>query len=44
MKPETFPSHQGAGAGAMYLVKLQWGFTWERGEFRPGLRPETLKP
>lgn len=24
----------GAGAGAMYLVKLQWGFTWERGEFR----------
>lgn len=24
----------GCGAGAIYMVKLEWGFTWERGEYR----------
>lgn len=24
----------GTGAGATYMVKLEWGFTWERGEYR----------
>lgn len=28
------PKLQGCGAGAIYMVKLEWGFTWERGEYR----------
>jgi len=25
---------EGTGAASTYVVKLEWGFTWERGEFR----------